>query len=313
MRAVMSKVIGLMILLSATGAFADTKLPKCVIYIFGHCQGSLKYPNGDIYTGEFNSGRPNGDGKMIYANGDLYVGSFFQGQMHGIGDYTWADSNRYIGQFIAGNLEGRGSYYLLSKNKINPDKYIGYFKRNAFDGDGIYTYGNGVVVYGKFKDGRRIENSAVIAVSEIQNTPDSNEGFNASIKPKEKDSTGLPMSSKINNPKIEAKSKYFISGSLNSNSSTLFGRHYDSSNNLTLIELKQKDKPTDVPYSIMVGYKFDENYGVEFGYLNLGNVKSDIGASFFKSESWLLGAYFETSLYSGIAVDPNLVREPSAN
>ena len=138
MRALISKGVSLMIFVSAACAFADTKLPKCVMYTFGNCQGSLKYPNGDIYTGEFNYGQPNGSGRRNYANGDLYTGSFYEGQKHGVGDYTWADGNRYIGQFIEGNLQGRGAYYFLANNKVNPDKYIGDFKKNAFNGDGVY-------------------------------------------------------------------------------------------------------------------------------------------------------------------------------
>jgi len=539
MRALISKGVSLMIFVSAACAFADTKLPKCVMYTFGNCQGSLKYPNGDIYTGEFNYGQPNGSGRRNYANGDLYTGSFYEGQKHGVGDYTWADGNRYIGQFIEGNLQGRGIYYFLANNKVNPDKYIGDFKKNAFNGDGVYTYGNGAVVAGKFKDGRKVDDLPAVAVTEAQTKTAPNSGVNQANKYEEKNVQNVTVTaiksniskgkellaladvsrlteeksslatqldsqaeldrtlrlkleieaaaaliakekaqsiadenarlksqietqteldrslrlkleaasadaviakekaqsiadenarlkSKIETHteldrnlqlKLEAESavaliakekaqfisdenanlkrqieiqaeldrklrlkleaedaaaaiahakaqsiadenvrlksqieaelemerslrikmegvqaraknndseeiikntlssidvpslmttfekgKLFISGSLNSNSSSLFGRHYDVNNNLTLIELRQKDKPSDVPYSIMIGYKFDEKYGVEFGYLSHGNVKSEVDASFFKSESWLLGAYFEIPLYSGIGI-----------
>ena len=125
MKATISKIIGLLIFLSATCVFADSKLPRCVVFTFGNCLGALKYPNGDIYIGEFNFGQPNGSGKITYANGDVYLGNFYEGQKHGSGDYTWADGNRYIGQFVEGHLEGRGAYYFLSKNKKNPDKYFG--------------------------------------------------------------------------------------------------------------------------------------------------------------------------------------------
>ena len=199
MRAAISKFIGLMIFISAACAFADTKLPKCVIFTFGHCQGSLKYPNGDIYTGEFNYGQPNGVGKMTYANGDLYAGNFFEGQKHGIGDYTWADGNRYIGQFIGGNLEGRGAYYFLGKNKSNPDKYVGDFKKNAFNGDGIYTYGNGAVVSGKFKDGRKIYDLAAVDVAEAQIKTELNSGVNQTNKYQEKNAQDVTVTANKSN------------------------------------------------------------------------------------------------------------------
>jgi hypothetical protein len=199
MRAAISKIIGLMIFISAACAFADTKLPKCVIFTFGHCQGSLKYPNGDIYTGEFNYGQPNGVGKMTYANGDLYAGNFFEGQKHGVGDYTWADGNRYIGQFIAGNLEGRGAYYFLGKNKTNPDKYVGDFKKNVFNGDGVYTYGNGAVVSGKFKDGRKVDDLSVITVAEAKSKTVQDSGVNQTIKYEEKNAQALTVSATKSN------------------------------------------------------------------------------------------------------------------
>lgn len=170
MRVAISKIICLLIFVTTSYAFADTKLPKCLIFTFGNCLGKLTYPNGDTFTGEFNYGQPNGSGKMIYVNGDHYVGNFYEGQKHGIGEYTWADGNRYIGQFIDGSLEGRGAYYFLGKNKISPDKYIGDFKKNVFSGDGVYTYGNGGVVSGKFKDGKKIEEPAAVA-SQAQKKP----------------------------------------------------------------------------------------------------------------------------------------------
>ena len=193
MRAAISKFVGLMIFISAACAFADTKLPKCVIFTFGHCQGSLKYPNRDIYTGEFNYGQPNGAGKMTYANGDVYAGSFFEGQKHGIGDYTWADGNRYIGQFIEGNLQGRGAYYFLANNKVNPDKYIGDFKKNAFNGDGVYTYGNGAVVSGKFKDGRKVDDLPAVVVAEAQIKTELNSGVNQTNKYQEKNAQDVTV------------------------------------------------------------------------------------------------------------------------
>ena len=193
MRALISKGVSLMIFVSAACAFADTKLPKCVMYTFGNCQGSLKYPNGDIYTGEFNYGQPNGSGRRNYANGDLYTGSFYEGQKHGVGDYTWADGNRYIGQFIEGNLQGRGIYYFLANNKVNPDKYIGDFKKNAFNGDGVYTYGNGAVVSGKFKDGRKVDDLPAVAVAEAQTKTAPNPDVNQTNKYEEKNAQNVTV------------------------------------------------------------------------------------------------------------------------
>jgi len=71
-------------------AYAQTQLPKCVLFGFGNCIGTLSFSNGDIYTGEFNYGKPNGKGAFTYGNGDSYSGAVVEGQRHGSGTYTSA-------------------------------------------------------------------------------------------------------------------------------------------------------------------------------------------------------------------------------
>ena len=338
MRAAISKFIGLMIFISAACAFADTKLPKCVIYTFGNCQGSLKYPNGDIYTGEFNYGQPNGVGKMIYANGDLYAGNFFEGQKHGIGDYTWADGNRYIGQFIGGNLEGRGAYYFLGKNKTNPDKYVGDFKKNAFNGDGIYTYGNGAVVSGRFKDGKKVNVSTPVQAAEIKRTPDvvgaENElnklGAEALNKvngisennqaPVNKELMALSDYSDgvINGNSLSErnestlprgnvdKEKFFFSGSMNS--VNIIAWDY-LNNNGTRTDQTIPLPIIDSPFSLGFGYRFNENYGVELGFKYHGhrykeyNIASLTENDSWKSSAWSLGGFLDLPINSSFALN----------
>lgn len=168
MKAATEKIIGLLICMAATGVYAQAPLPGCVLLTVGNCSGTLRYPNGDVYLGEFNYGKPNGNGKIIYSSGDIYVGKFYEGKKHGIGDYTWADGNRYIGNFYQGNLEGQGAYYFFASRKVNPDKYVGEFRNNKFNGVGVYTYSGGSALTGLFKDGKKVEESAISAKTEIQ-------------------------------------------------------------------------------------------------------------------------------------------------
>ena len=49
----------LIILLIGGNAYAQMQLPKCILFGFGNCIGTLRFSNGDIYTGEFNYGKPN--------------------------------------------------------------------------------------------------------------------------------------------------------------------------------------------------------------------------------------------------------------
>ena len=338
MKAAISKFVGLMIFISAACAFADTKLPKCVIYTFGNCQGSLKYPNGDIYTGEFNYGQPNGVGKMIYANGDLYAGNFFEGQKHGIGDYTWADGNRYIGQFIGGNLDGRGAYYFLGKNKTNPDKYVGDFKKNTFNGDGIYRYGNGAVVSGRFKDGKKVNVSTPVQAAEIKRTPDvvgaENElnklGAEALNKvngisennqaPVNKELMALSdysdgvineysMSGKneIPSKRNVEKGKFFISGSMNSTNIRLL--NISSSDNASAHDTSLNMPVGNSPFSLGIGYNVNENYGFDLGFKYYGHHFDDIKSSSliqndsFKSSAWLFGGFLDIPMSSAVGIN----------
>ena len=145
----------LIIVLIGGNAYAQTQLPKCVLFGFGNCIGTLRFSNGDIYTGEFNYGKPNGKGAFTYVNGDSYNGTIAEGQRHGSGTYTSAAGDKYVGQFSEGKFEGVGTYYFLANNRSTGDVYAGEFSSNTFNGQGRYTHSNGQVFVGSFVNGRK--------------------------------------------------------------------------------------------------------------------------------------------------------------
>ena len=49
-----------------------------------------------------------GKGTLFYPDGKKYVGEFINGKRHGEGTFTYADGTGYIGKFIAGKEEGVG-------------------------------------------------------------------------------------------------------------------------------------------------------------------------------------------------------------
>ncbi len=49
----------------------------------GHC--IIKYPNGDLYRGEYDHFKKNGYGKLMYKNGDFYDGNWVDDLYHGTG------------------------------------------------------------------------------------------------------------------------------------------------------------------------------------------------------------------------------------
>jgi len=145
----------LIIVLIGGNAYAQTQLPKCVLFGFGNCIGTLRFSNGDIYTGEFNYGKPNGKGAFTYGNGDSYSGTVAEGQRHGSGTYSSAAGDKYVGQFSEGRFEGVGTYYFLANNRSKGDVYAGEFGSNTFNGQGRYAHANGQVFVGSFVNGRK--------------------------------------------------------------------------------------------------------------------------------------------------------------
>jgi len=162
----------LIILLISGNAFAQLQLPKCVLFGFGNCIGTLRFSNGDIYTGEFNYGKPNGKGAFTYGNGDSYSGTVAEGQRHGSGTYTSFAGDKYVGQFSEGKFDGVGTYYFLANNRSKGDIYVGEFTANTFNGQGRYTHANGQVFVGSFVNGRKsvpiVAPETLLAQAEVQ-------------------------------------------------------------------------------------------------------------------------------------------------
>ena len=168
----------LIILLVGGNAYAQTQLPKCMLFGFGNCIGTLRFSNGDIYTGEFNYGKPNGKGEFTYGNGDSYNGTVVEGQRHGSGTYTSAAGDKYVGQFSEGKFQGIGTYYFLANNRSRGDIYVGEFSSNTFNGQGRYTHSNGQVFVGGFVNGRKsvpiVAPETLLAQAEVQRLAEEN-------------------------------------------------------------------------------------------------------------------------------------------
>lgn len=176
----------LITLMIAGSACAQAPLPNCVLFSFGNCTGSLRFSNGDTYTGEFNYGKPNGKGAFTYGNGDVYKGTVVEGQRHGSGTYTSAAGDKYVGPFNEGNFEGVGTYYFLAKNRSKGDVYIGEFSSNNFNGQGRYVHADGQVFVGSFVNGRKavptVSPETLLAQAEAQRLAVENAKLKAQLK-----------------------------------------------------------------------------------------------------------------------------------
>jgi hypothetical protein len=76
------RALALIIALVATTVSAQSNLPACIggdTSRWRNCSGTINYPNGDRYVGEFMGSKFNGYGTIINTTGFEYVGKFSDG------------------------------------------------------------------------------------------------------------------------------------------------------------------------------------------------------------------------------------------
>jgi hypothetical protein len=114
---------------------------------WSNCFGTITYPTGNKYVGEWMNDKRNGQGTYTYTNGNKYVGEFENGKRHGQGNHTTASGNKYVGEWKVGKRNGQGTYTDTSGNK-----YVGGWKNGKKHGQGTAAYADGRVQEGIFKD-----------------------------------------------------------------------------------------------------------------------------------------------------------------
>ncbi|PHJ15219.1 morn repeat-containing protein [Cystoisospora suis] len=97
------------------------------------------------YLGHFREGKRDECGAMRYPNGDVYVGEWSNGLKSGFGRYKFAaDKSQLIGTWQHGRLK-HGRWQLPSGIY-----YTGMFKRNKPCGKGVWVFPNGNQVIGEY-------------------------------------------------------------------------------------------------------------------------------------------------------------------
>ena len=94
----MKKII-LLITFFSIGIHALPDCPSDAL-IWNNCFGTLTYPNGNEYVGEFKDDERNGQGTYTFADGSKYVGEFKDGKYHGQGTFTYASGKKEVGYYI---------------------------------------------------------------------------------------------------------------------------------------------------------------------------------------------------------------------
>ena len=119
-------------------------------FAIGQVSRPVVYKSGNVYHGAFDKfTRPNGFGTMDFPNGDKYEGEWVKGKYHGKGVYIYADGGRLEGSWENGKMVGPGVIYFPNGDVIEADFTDG----TSQTGKGKFTYANGCVYEGDLVDG----------------------------------------------------------------------------------------------------------------------------------------------------------------
>jgi hypothetical protein len=124
-----------------TGSFEENKI---------NGDGVFMFRDGTLYSGTFFANMPDGKGTVNFSNGDCYEGGFKAGKRSGKGKYVWSNGNSFYGDFANDRFNGKGDHSTVSKSYFK-----GEFKNGMRSGKGWMTYSNGDVYRGDFKNNLR--------------------------------------------------------------------------------------------------------------------------------------------------------------
>mmetsp|Transcript_98661 Transcript_98661/g.318100 ORF Transcript_98661/g.318100 Transcript_98661/m.318100 type:complete len:343 (+) Transcript_98661:820-1848(+) len=143
-----------------------------------HGEGSYKFADGRLYTGQWREGHLNGHGKMewlagadpsvegnvyegqwkddladgygkfIHNDGATYQGEWMKDEQSGKGFEIWTDGSRYDGDFLHGAKHGSGIW------KSHHAEYRGEFRADEMEGEGRYIFADGRLYIGQWKKGQ---------------------------------------------------------------------------------------------------------------------------------------------------------------
>ncbi|MGC1219254.1 MAG: pentapeptide repeat-containing protein [Phormidesmis sp.] len=112
-----------------------------------------EYTKGMVYYGDFADGQPtDGRGTMVYPSGNRYDGEYKSGQRHGCGTFTFSNGRHYVGQFDADQFSGKGIWILA-----NGERYIGEFDANQCSGEGTFILSDGSSKSGTWEAGKLLD------------------------------------------------------------------------------------------------------------------------------------------------------------
>lgn len=122
-----------------------------ILHGLPHGRGTLVYPNGLMFEGNWANGRESGWGFLSSADDEpLWAGEVLDGVPHGNGTYFYSNGDTYSGAWKEGLPHGRGSF-----ESNQHGKYDGMWAEGQRAGPGTQTYVDGSVYRGAWRSGQR--------------------------------------------------------------------------------------------------------------------------------------------------------------
>ena len=134
------------------GIWVKNQLIKGIIYypnINAKYKGEIKkfVKNGkgiytsetEIYEGNWNDDKKDGEGLLKFKEGIIYKGSFKNDKLNGKGEMKWPNNTYYVGEFSNNLFDGNG--YLKGSNG---NTYKGNFRKGVYNGEGEFKWVKGI-------------------------------------------------------------------------------------------------------------------------------------------------------------------------
>jgi hypothetical protein len=115
-------------------------------------KGKLSYANGQVYDGDWVDGKGTGNAEMLFPNGNKYAGKALDGKPDGFGKMISANGDVFEGIFKDGRFEGKGKFRWASG-----DTYDGEWANGKPHGRGEYIWSSGERAVGIYKDGVKVD------------------------------------------------------------------------------------------------------------------------------------------------------------
>ena len=130
---------------SYEGEYDENKQP--------HGKGTMNFPGGEIYEGEFKDGKANGQGKMKFKTGNTYSGGWKDNKRCGHGRYDW-NSDDEVKDITTYEYGAQANDGVKSKQSKKGNWYLGDWKDDKPAGHGKFFFAHlgGAIYEGAVSD-----------------------------------------------------------------------------------------------------------------------------------------------------------------